>query len=144
VSATAFTPLGRRGDDRPWTPAKETGPAQDRVGWNPKPTDGPVPPPQYGEVELLRRDFSLGTATCGYVAGFSSLPVTCVRESAYCTNDGIGNMDCCTGAYSRCTSSMYSSCVDYSSSLRGACSSKGVRTICWCVLLLPPKSFRGL
>jgi len=59
--------------------------------------------------------------------------VTCVRQSAYCTNDGAGNMDCCTGEYSLCTSSMFSSCLDFSASQRGACSGKGPRTICWCV-----------
>ncbi|KAK5659880.1 hypothetical protein OQA88_13343 [Cercophora sp. LCS_1] len=129
--AAAFAPLQRRNDERSWTPAKETGRFEDRIGWTPKPTGAPVPPPRYGEMDLVRRGgFSMGTDTCGFVSGFSSAPVTCVRQSAYCTNDGVGNMDCCTGEYSLCTASMYSSCINYSSSQNGVCDGKGLRTIC--------------
>jgi hypothetical protein len=39
-------------------------------------------------------------------------------------------MDCCTGEYSLCTSSMFSSCLDYSASQAGSCSGRGPRTIC--------------
>ncbi|KAK0652481.1 hypothetical protein B0T16DRAFT_454845 [Cercophora newfieldiana] len=130
-SALAFTPLERRQEQRSWTPAKETGRSEERIGWSPKPTDAPIPPPRYGQMDLLKRaDFTLGTDTCGFVSGFSSAAVTCVRQSAYCTNDGAGNMDCCTGEYSLCTSSMFSSCLNYAASQRGECAGKGARTIC--------------
>ncbi|KAK1756765.1 proline-rich receptor-like protein kinase PERK1 [Echria macrotheca] len=134
-AATAFAPAERRRpDERSWTPARETGASQDRVGWSPKPTDAPVPPmppPRFGQMDLLRRDgFTMGTDTCGFVSGFSSAPVTCVRQSAYCTNDGAGNMDCCTGDYSQCSKTMYTTCIDYTASENGACSNKGAKTIC--------------
>jgi len=132
ASATAFTPLVRRQDERSWSPAKETGlPNEQRLGWSPKPTDAPIPPRRYGEMDLLKRDFTLGTDTCGFVSGFSSVAVTCVRQSAYCTNDGVGNMDCCTGEYSQCLSTMFSTCLDFTASQQGACQGKGPRTICW-------------
>ncbi|KAM7218434.1 proline-rich receptor-like protein kinase PERK1 [Rhypophila decipiens] len=133
-SATAFSPLVRRQSEKSWAPARETGrPAEDnRMGWSPKPTDLPVPGPRYGGMDLLRRasDFSIGTDTCGFVSGTTANPVTCVQPGAYCTDDGLGNMDCCTGQYKECTSSMYSACLDYSASEKGACESAGPRTIC--------------
>ncbi|KAM7183553.1 proline-rich receptor-like protein kinase PERK1 [Naviculisporaceae sp. PSN 640] len=133
-SATAFSPLVRRQSGKSWAPARETGrPAEDnRMGWSPKPTGLPNPGPRYGGMDLLRRasDFTLGTDTCGFVSGSTPLPVTCVEPGAYCTDDGVGNMDCCTGQYKECTSSMYSACLDYSASERGACESAGPRTIC--------------
>ena len=42
-------------------------------------------------------------------------------------------MDCCTGDYKECTSTMYSACLDLSASEKGACSGHGPRTICWYV-----------
>ncbi|KAK3326764.1 hypothetical protein B0H66DRAFT_168533 [Apodospora peruviana] len=132
-SAAAFTPLVRRhGDGQSWTPARETGRPDDsnRLGWSPIPTD--IPRPRYGEMDLLRRDLTVGTDTCGFVSVTDNTPapVTCVKNSAYCTNDGVGNMDCCVGDYATCTSSMYSACLDYSASSKGACSGAGLRTIC--------------
>lgn len=135
-SATAFTPLKRQQLDASWTPARETHP-EARLGWSPAPT--PAPLPRYGHMDLVRPradDFTLGTSTCGYVSGFNKpVPVTCVRESAYCTNDGVANMDCCTGDYAACTATMYSACLDFSASQRGECDGRGARTICWCVLV---------
>lgn len=135
-SATAFTPLKRQQTDTSWTPARETNP-EARLGWSPAPT--PAPLPRYGHMDLIRPradDFTLGTSTCGYVSGFNKpVPVTCVRESAYCTNDGVANMDCCTGDYAACTATMYSACLDFSASQRGECDGRGARTICWCVFV---------
>lgn len=134
-SVRAFAPLQRRITDTSWTPARETH-AEARLGWSPAPTRAPAGP-RYGYMDLVRPradDFTLGTSTCGYVSGFNSpVPVTCVRESAYCTNDGVANMDCCSGDYTACTSTMYSACLDLSASQRGECNDKGARTICWCV-----------
>ncbi|GAB1315237.1 Proline-rich receptor-like protein kinase PERK1 [Madurella fahalii] len=127
--ASAFTPLQKL-SSKPWTPAAETGTADhpNRLGWSHKPTDAPQP--RYGEMELLKRDYTMGTDTCGFFSGYSSIPVTCVKQSAYCTHDGAGNMDCCTGDYSSCTETMFSACLDFSASQRGACAGRGPRTIC--------------
>ncbi|KAK0716761.1 hypothetical protein B0T26DRAFT_265651 [Lasiosphaeria miniovina] len=134
--ANAFAPLERRGSDSSWSPAKQTGlPERDhpnRVGWSPRPTDAPPSQHNYGAMDLLKRDtFSIGSDTCGFLAGYSSAAVTCVKLGAYCTDDGAGNIDCCTGAYSVCKSSMLSACLDFSASLQGACGTGlGPRTLC--------------
>ncbi|KXX76598.1 Proline-rich receptor-like protein kinase PERK1 [Madurella mycetomatis] len=122
--------LQKLGNDKPWTPAAETSTIDhpNHLAWSHKPTDAPRP--RYGETELLRRDFSMGTDTCGFFSGYSSIPVTCVKQSAYCTHDGAGNMDCCTGDYSSCTETMFSACLDFSASQKGACAGRGPRTIC--------------
>ncbi len=54
-----------------------------------------------------------------------------MRESAYCTNNGANALDCCTGAYDACTTTMFSVCIDYTASQTGACSSTGLGTMCW-------------
>ncbi|KAK0755071.1 hypothetical protein B0T18DRAFT_386841 [Schizothecium vesticola] len=129
--AVSVQPQTLQQSDASWTPARETHP-EARLGWSPAPTRAPLP--RYGHIDLVRAradDFSLGTSTCGYVSGFNkAVPVTCVRESAYCTNDGVANMDCCTGDYAACTATMYSACLDLSASQRGECDGRGARTIC--------------
>lgn len=69
--ATAYAPLPKLGNDKPWTPAVDTSTADhpNHLAWSHKPTDAPRP--RYGEMELLRRDFSMGTDTCGFFSGYS-------------------------------------------------------------------------
>ncbi|KAK3369956.1 hypothetical protein B0H63DRAFT_304660, partial [Podospora didyma] len=135
-AACAFSPLRQYvSDQRSWSVAKETrGPGDDpnRVEWSPKPTDAPQGLPRFGGMDLLRRDgFTMGSNTCGFVDSYSSNPITCVKVSASCVNDGVGNMDCCTNPVSDCTSTMFSSCLDYSASQQGLCGTGlGPRTIC--------------
>ncbi|KAL8334443.1 hypothetical protein RB601_000375 [Gaeumannomyces tritici] len=134
----AFSPL-RAAQEASWRPARQTAspgtaPGEDkpdaRVGWSPRPTDAPKP--ALAQMELFKRQqpYSMGTDTCGFISGYPSLAVTCVKGSGYCTNDGVGNIDCCTGEYTDCTSTMFSACLDFSASQRGACASRGPRTIC--------------
>lgn len=130
-AVAAFAPLTTATRGKPWFPAAATAHERDtnRLGWSPRPTAAPAPGP-WGEMELLKRQSEMGTDTCGFLSGYSSVAVTCVKESAYCTDDGRGNRDCCTGEYSDCTSSMFSACLDFSASEKGACSGKGPRTLC--------------
>ncbi|KAL8366384.1 hypothetical protein RB595_004925 [Gaeumannomyces hyphopodioides] len=136
----AFYPLRPTQEKASWRPARQTaspgtisGDAHNpdaRVGWSPRPTDAPKP--ALAQMELFKRQqpYSMGTDTCGFISGYPSLAVTCVKGSGYCTNDGVGNIDCCTGEYTDCTSTMFSACLDFSASQRGACASRGPRTIC--------------
>jgi hypothetical protein len=70
--AGAFSPKVHRRDQESWTPARETGVADEvnRIGWSPKPTEAPGA--RYGEMELLKR-YSMGTNTCGFVSGYSCM-----------------------------------------------------------------------
>ncbi|KAK4183530.1 proline-rich receptor-like protein kinase PERK1 [Podospora australis] len=129
--ATALARLKESTGSKSWTPAPETNRADDgnRLQWSSQPTSAPAQD-VWGDMELLKRQFVMGTDTCGFLSGYSSVPITCVKESAYCTDDGRGNRDCCTGEYRDCTSSMFSACLDFSASERGACAGKGPRTLC--------------
>ncbi|KAL2019080.1 hypothetical protein VTK56DRAFT_10111 [Thermocarpiscus australiensis] len=103
ASVAAFTPLeGRPRNTRPDTSATVTEHRDhaNRLGWSPKLTDAPRP--RGAEMELLRRDFTMGTDNCGSVAGYSSIAITRLEQSASCANDGRGNMDGCTGEHSPC------------------------------------------
>ncbi|KAK4138998.1 hypothetical protein BT67DRAFT_431453 [Trichocladium antarcticum] len=96
-----------------------------------------VPPgPQHGAMGMVERGFTMGTNTCGFISDYSSVPVTCMRPSEYCTHDGVGYMDCCSGEYSSCIATMTTACLDFSAYENLACSNTTQRTLC-CLSELP-------
>ncbi|KAH8905565.1 hypothetical protein BR93DRAFT_807078 [Coniochaeta sp. PMI_546] len=103
----------------------------DGQGVSPRPTATPSRP-QYEGLDLFRRltGFTMGVDTCGYIATAWSDAFTCVRVGASCTNDGTF-IGCCTNTGTDCFSTMKTTCIDYTASLRGACENvSGYNTLC--------------
>ncbi|KAL8392344.1 hypothetical protein RB595_002511 [Gaeumannomyces hyphopodioides] len=127
--ASAFSPkLQYRG--REWTPAKPTHLASVTLAGagdvSPAPTEAPRYGGDFGGVELFKRDFTIGTDTCGFAAQYKSEPWTCFRVGASCVSFSTA-MGCCVGSEPECHSTILMSCRDYTSGVSASC---GAGTLC--------------
>ncbi|KYK56886.1 hypothetical protein DCS_03892 [Drechmeria coniospora] len=112
------------GPERPWMLPRETGSIQMSeqqliMGISPRPTPAPQPRELVARMELLPRleGYTMGPATCGYVAN-SGNSFTCVANAATCATEN-GYLGCCQ-PNQRCTR-IQTVCLDYAASKAGKC-----------------------
>ncbi|KAL8327176.1 hypothetical protein RB597_003483 [Gaeumannomyces tritici] len=127
--ASAFSPrMEYRG--REWTPAKPTRLASVTLAGvgdvSPAPTEAPRHGGDFGGVELFKRDYTMGSDTCGFAAQYKSEPWTCFRVDASCVSFSTA-MGCCNGKEPDCHSTILMSCRDYTSGVSASC---GTGTLC--------------